>query len=118
MSGPVWLFVVVSLLLMALALPLVFRRVPPNPGYGLRVPATFRDERVWYEANAASGRELFVLGAVMLGLGLVPPWFGWRGESHWIAWSVVLVAGAVMLLVVGWRRANRLLRRRLAERSD
>ena len=115
MPGPIWFLVLVSLVLMGLALPLALRRVPPNLGYGLRVPATFKDERVWYDANAASGRELFVLGVALLLFALVPPWLGWRGESHWLAWAVMLGAGAVVMAAVGWRRANRMLRQRLSE---
>jgi hypothetical protein len=103
---------------MALSLPLIFRRVPPNLGWGLRVPATFRDERVWYDANAATGREFFVLGVTLLLLALLPPLFGWREDAHALLWSGVLVAGVLTLLVVGWRRANRLLRQRHAERSS
>ena len=40
------------LVLMAVAVPLARRRVPPNAWYGLRVPATFADREVWYAANA------------------------------------------------------------------
>ena len=61
-----------ALLLMGLSLPLMFRRVKPNYFYGLRVPATFADEFVWYEANARSGRDLFTLGLVELVFALVP----------------------------------------------
>ena len=118
MSGLIWMFVAIALLLMGLALPLVFRRIGPNLGYGLRVPATFRDERVWYDANAATGRELFLLGAALLALAVLPPLFGWREDAHALLWSGVLVAGVLALLVSGWRRADRLLRQRLAERSD
>src|SRR5207302_8963817 len=51
-----------GLLFIALAIPLIRRRVKPNALYGLRVPATFADEWVWYEANAKSGRDLLIVG--------------------------------------------------------
>jgi hypothetical protein len=35
-----------GILLIAISVPLVRRRLPPNAGYGLRVPATFADEWV------------------------------------------------------------------------
>lgn len=117
MSGTTWLFVSISLVFIGLSLPLVLRRVPPNLGYGLRVPATFKDERVWYDANASTGRELFVLGVALLVFALLPPLFGWRGETHWLAWSALLIVGSLTMLVVGWRRANRMLRQRRAESS-
>jgi uncharacterized membrane protein len=61
-----------GLLFIGISAPLALRRVPPNGWYGLRVPSTFADEWVWYEANAMSGRDLIVVGVmlVLAGLGL------------------------------------------------
>ena len=47
-----------GIVLILIALPLLFRWVGPNRMYGLRVPATFADEWVWYEANAKSARDM------------------------------------------------------------
>lgn len=106
------IFVFVGVLLMALAVPLMRRRVPPNPLYGLRVRATFADSFVWYEANAANGRDLFLLGAALALAAAVLPWT--LGE-----WAVVplvggLVIGTVVTAVRGTRHANRLLSSRHA----
>ncbi|RMG79529.1 MAG: SdpI family protein, partial [Chloroflexi bacterium] len=60
---------ILGMLLIALAVPLIRRRIPPNHWYGLRVPATFADERVWYEANARAGKELLTLGVFVIALG-------------------------------------------------
>lgn len=49
-------FPVLDLLLIAL----------PNRWYGLRLPATFADEQVWYDANAVGGRDMMLLGAVLV----------------------------------------------------
>lgn len=57
-------FVGEGLLLMGVALPLIRRRIKPNPWYGFRVPKTLGDEDVWYDANAYSGRLLLSAGAV------------------------------------------------------
>ena len=46
------------LLIAATSVPMILERVPPNRTYGFRTPATLGDERVWYAANAASGRWL------------------------------------------------------------
>src|SRR5688572_8540710 len=67
------LFAAVGLLLVAGAVPLLRRRVRPNGWYGLRTPATFADEAVWYEANAGSGRDLLLLGLLVLSLALLLP---------------------------------------------
>ena len=55
------LFPGVGLLLVALGWPLAARRVRPNRWYGLRIPATFAEPHVWYEANAMTGRDMMAL---------------------------------------------------------
>ncbi|HVU04822.1 MAG TPA: SdpI family protein [Polyangiaceae bacterium] len=65
MAFPVLLFVPLGLILSALGYPMMKRKVPPNRLYGLRVPATLRNERVWYDANAVAGRDLMVVGGIV-----------------------------------------------------
>ena len=101
-----------SLALVALAIPMVLRRVPPNPLYGLRVPATYADEWVWYEANAHSGRDLILLGVLLSIFALVLPRLPMSRETAVVSWCLVGAVGAIVLAMVGWRRANRLLRER------
>jgi len=106
-----WLTIVtvgVGVLFVVIAIPLIRRRIPPNGLYGLRVPATFADEWVWYEANARSGRDLLVLGILLAALAIVLPNLG-IGVAAYIAWGVVAGAGAIAMGIVGWWRANRLL---------
>jgi SdpI/YfhL protein family len=63
--SPEILFPAVGVLFVILGWPLAARRVWPNRWYGLRVTATFADERVWYAANAVVGRDLMALGATL-----------------------------------------------------
>lgn len=103
-----------GLAIMALAVPLMLRRIPPNPLYGLRVPATFADPDVWYAANARSGRELLAYGAaiVLFTLAFAPPRLAPDRFGLWLA--VLMLGGAIVLCVSGWRYANRLLREKRA----
>jgi hypothetical protein len=78
--------------------PLMLRRVPPNCIYGVRVKATYADEWVWYEANAAGGRDALCYGIVQLAAVFVPLVFLRPGS--WTAASII--------------RANRLLKQRIA----
>jgi len=104
------LFVAAALLLIALALPLRRGRVKPNTMYGLRIRATFADEQVWYEANAASGRDLSWVGALTLVLALLlPGWPGIDSETYALVMGVVLAASCLLACLVGVRRARRLL---------
>jgi len=113
MNDPTLWLTLTGLLLIAVSVPMMLRRVPPNDVYGLRVPATLQDEQVWYDANAASGRDMVLFGVIVVLFSLVPPWFGWSVASHVLAWSALVVGGALLTAVVGWRRANRLLREKL-----
>ena len=56
------LFVASGLLLTALSLPMIFRKIPPNYWYGFRVKATLENEEVWYPANEYAGKRLFWVG--------------------------------------------------------
>lgn len=93
------------------AYPLVKRRVPPNKTYGLRSRATYADERVWYDANAAGGRDLMVLSAVFGLCAVALPNTDW---GFGIAIALVLV-GTLVMAVGGSLRASRMLRDRQAE---
>lgn len=101
-----------SLMMAALGIPMILRRVPPNPVYGLRVPATYADEAVWYEANAHSGRDLILLSVLLSVFALVLPRLPMSRETGVVSWCLVAAVGVIVLAMVGWRRANRLLRER------
>ena len=113
MDTRIWLFIIsvaLSALFVGIAIPLVLRRIPPNRWYGLRVPATLTDERVWYEANVVAGWDFIRVGVVTFLAGLL---FMLLPLPLWA--SVLLWAGVVEIAVLAavfhsWRYANRLLR--------
>ena len=70
---PELLFPVVGALLALLGWPLAARRIGPNRWYGLRVPATFADRRVWFDANALAGRDMIILGVALAAVSLLLP---------------------------------------------
>ena len=113
------LFPAVGLLLALLGWPLAARRIGPNPWYGLRVPATFADRQVWYDANAIAGRDLMALGIVLLLVSLLlPRLVGLTQATYGGVCAGLLGVGAVLMTVRGWRAANRLLRERRGSRPD
>ena len=115
----VLIFLSVGALFVALSVPLIRRRVKPNMLYGLRIRATLADERVWFEANAKSGRDLLVLGlgisVMAVGLALVS---GMTSELHMAILVGVTGIGAVVVTATGVSRANRLLRNREVGTDD
>ena len=110
---PDLVFPALGLLLIVLGWPMAARRVRPNRWYGLRVPATFADERVWYDANAVAGRDMMLLGAVILALALgLPRVARLPRDAYAGVCAAVLGVGSLLLALRGWRLANRLLRER------
>jgi uncharacterized membrane protein len=59
------LFVSTGLLLAALSVPLILRKIGPNPLYGFRVKRTLEDPAVWYPVNAYAAKRLLVVGLVI-----------------------------------------------------
>lgn len=111
--APEVLFPVVGLLLVLVGWPMAARRVRPNRWYGLRVPATFADETVWYDANAVAGRDMVALGTVLLVMAVVLPQVTrLRSDIYAGLCGGVLGLGSLVLTVRAWRLANRLLRQR------
>ena len=112
MSPPL-LFPLLGLLLIALGYPMATRRVRPNRWYGLRVPATFADQKVWYEANAVAGREAMGLGALVTAIALLLPYAAdLETGTYTGVCAAILTVGSLILALRGWRVANRLLRQR------
>jgi membrane protein implicated in regulation of membrane protease activity len=110
---PEILFAALGVLLVGLGWPLARRRVGPNRWYGLRVPATFADPHVWYEANAVAGRDMVALGVLLVVLAAaLPTVAGVRGPDFGVTAAAVTVVGSLFMAVRGWRLANRLARRR------
>jgi uncharacterized membrane protein len=103
------IFAGVGTLLTLLGVPLAFRQVRPNGLYGLRTPAIFAHEQVWYEANAACGRDLIAFGSVLIVLSLALPYvLRLSARSYVYVYTALLVIGIVGIAVRGWREADRL----------
>ena len=110
---PSFLFIAVGLVLIAFAVPLMRRKVKPNPFYGLRVPPTFADEHVWYDANAKSGRDMFVYAAGWVAYGVLSLGIpSLREERTCTFFGIAMAAAAIAMAILGWVRASRMLRER------
>ena len=106
---PVLRFPLVGVLLALLGWPLAARRVGPNRWYGLRVPATFADREVWFDANALTGRDMIGLGVTVAAVSLLLPRIVRLPEPIYSGICAgILGLGAMVLTVRGWRAANRL----------
>lgn len=123
------LFLGCGLLTMAIARPLILRRVPPNRIYGVRFSATYADEWVWYEANEASGRDLTKWGAAQVAAAILPlvvlrpaSWTMGEPDRAVVVYLVInmaaMLGGLLVASVIGVMRAKRLLRERIASGAE
>ena len=103
------MYVVFGLLLIALAIPMLRGKVPPNPWYGFRVPSTLSDPTRWYKANRYAARWLLLTGvitaAAAIALYFVP---GLSVDTY--AWLVLAVFGVpfVLMIITSFRYLRRL----------
>jgi uncharacterized membrane protein len=70
------IYILGGLLLVLLSIPLILRKVPPNPIYGFRIRWTLEDPELWYSVNAYTGKWLVFVGLCAIlgatGLALIP----------------------------------------------
>jgi uncharacterized membrane protein len=100
---------VAPLLTVGLSVPLIFRRIPPNPFYGLRTRRTFLSPRIWYAANRTAGIWLTIAGIVWLAAGLlIPAIVGSQQDAlPWvIAVGLVSTILATVIALVAARRLS------------
>ena len=84
-------FCSVGLLFIALSIPLIRERVPPNSFYGFRTAKSLSDSKIWYEINRLSGIDLLIAGA-LISLGSVAMLFLGRGlQPQQVALSLLLL---------------------------
>jgi hypothetical protein len=93
-----------GLLLSAISVPLILRKIGPNPLYGFRVKQTLEDPRVWYDVNAYAAKGFFWVGLLIIAAALtfsrVP---GWDVGSYALACLATFMIAIVATLVLSFR---------------
>lgn len=108
MTAMLVMYAIFGLLMVALAVPLLMGKVPPNPWYGFHVPSTLSDERLWYKVNRYTARWLLASG-VITALGAVAFYFvpGLTVDRYaWLCLAAFL-ASFIPLIVFSWRYLQR-----------
>lgn len=83
-----------ALLVIALSVPLMMRKVSRNPIYGIRIPEAFKSEERWLEINEYGGRLMLRWGiviAVVAAIGLALP------KPYWLIYAF----GALAVILGG-----------------
>ena len=99
----------IGLLFAGLSIPLLLKKVPPNPWYGFRTRLTLGDPRIWYPVNAWAARWLLWLGVGTLVAGPVSLLLAETWLPAYLLGTCALWVGALIgVLVLGVRYARRL----------
>lgn len=98
-----------GMLCVMLAIPLLQRRVPPNPLYGFRTPKTLRNEAIWYQANAYAGKTLLLYGLALSFISIVlSPIFLWQPKLYLLFMTMTSLIGLGIMLYFDLRYLKRL----------
>jgi hypothetical protein len=82
-----WRLVASCVVIAAISVPLILRRVPPNGVYGFRTNLTRSSTDIWYSANAFMGWALLVAAIMSAGALTVLP----ATAKRWLLLATFLV---------------------------
>jgi hypothetical protein len=60
----------VGLFMFLSSLPLVYRKVPMNHFYGIRITEAFESKQRWYDINAYAGRQMAIWSWPIVATGI------------------------------------------------
>lgn len=98
------MFLVASVLMCLIAVPMALRKVRRNPWYGFRTPATLRKPELWYAVNATAGRGMFLTGLISLAGTLILGAMIADVDLYALLMAALLVGGMMLTLVYTWRK--------------
>jgi len=96
----------ISALMIALALPMAMKKVPPNWIYGFRTPKTMSSPEIWYASNRKAGINMMFAGALALAIWAVVKAIAGAQKAGLVGPAVVmlLLIGSLILSLVQLRR--------------
>lgn len=96
----------IALLIGILSIPLIFRRVPMNPFYGIRFPESYKSDKSWYAINEFGVKALFLASLPILISGL---WGCFANpRSYLIIGSAIMVISLTAACVVSYIKARKI----------
>lgn len=93
---PGLLNIAVGIVLIAVSIPVVKRRIKPNQGYGFRIAKAFESEENWYKINEYGGRQMIKWSALIILVGVIALLIPLGPEDH----VLVLLFGMAPVLVL------------------
>ena len=103
------IYLFVGIIFMAISIPLIKRKVKINNWYGIRLPETMKNEKLWYEVNEKSGKHLFVFGLAICLLTLVlyfSKFFSYN--VSFLIMTFLILVGTITFAILAFSVTNRL----------
>jgi uncharacterized membrane protein len=91
-------FLIPTVLLCVVALPLVLGVIPRNRLYGVRTQRTLSDDRVWYCVNRVAGLALLVSSGVYGAVAAIRP-YDRLAADNFATWGLHLAAFVVPVII-------------------
>lgn len=101
---------IVGIVLAVLSIPFLWDLIPRNHFYGFRVPATLRDDRIWYAINRWAAKRAIAIGATLASAAWLFQPIGLNNRAGRIALSVAMIAALAIFTIRGWIEASRMAR--------
>lgn len=109
MTPLIFVFVAGGVILVALSIPMLLRRVKPNYWYGFRTRKTLANVQVWYDVNAYAGKRLLVSGILITAAAIL---FAFVPEMSVDAYAWWMLAVVVVTLGISLASSFRYLNQR------
>jgi hypothetical protein len=98
-----------GLVMLLISLPLIYRKIPMNHFYGIRIRASFESDQRWYDINAYGGRQMAAWSWLIIATGLLG-FFVPREHFLTYAWASIPVTLAAVLIptiqIFRWSRKH------------
>lgn len=89
------------LLIIALAIPLVCEKIPPNGWYGFRIQKTFSSDEMWYRTNKLGGQYFIVAALLQMAAAVILGFIWPRSATPAAVWAI-LPGAPVLIAALLW----------------
>ena len=96
-----------GVIILAMSLPLILRKVPMNQAYGIRIRAAFESEQRWHDINAYGGRQLATWSLLPIAAGATGFWVAPAHFDLYASGSLIAAILAItipLFLILRWSR--------------
>jgi hypothetical protein len=95
----------VGIIMFFISMPLVYRQVPMNRAYGIRIRAAFESDQRWYDINAYGGRQFAIWSWLLIAAGVMGffvPAAYFDAYAYGSLGAAILAVTIPLILILRW----------------